>query len=127
MGTIKFDVAVSVNVNLSQDAKDFITALFANRQTGCVHHEKVIEEPKTEQVAEEQNRSVEPEKEVIVQKHETVSEKSVSIEEIRAILAMKVNDHREAIKQKLNELGAPSVTKLDPTKFTEMYNFLSSL
>ena len=43
------------------------------------------------------------------------------------MLAQKVNEHRGVIKQKLNEFGAPSVTKLDPSKYDEMYNFLKSL
>ena len=43
------------------------------------------------------------------------------------MLAQKVNEHRDVIKQKLNEFGAPSVTKLDPSKYDEMYNFLESL
>ena len=43
------------------------------------------------------------------------------------MLAKKVNEHRDVIKQKLNEHGAPSVTKLDPTKYEEMFNFLESL
>ncbi len=50
-----------------------------------------------------------------------------SIEDVRALLAKKVNEHRDAIKSKLNELGAPSVTKLDPSKYEEMYNFLEAL
>ena len=52
---------------------------------------------------------------------------SKSIEDVRGMLAKKVNDHREAIKQKLNELGAPSVTKLDPAKYDKMYDFLAAL
>ncbi len=50
-----------------------------------------------------------------------------SVEDVRAILARKVNAHRDVIKQKLNELGAPSVTKLDPAKYDEMYDFLVNL
>lgn len=52
---------------------------------------------------------------------------SKSIEEVRALLVTKVNDHRAAIKQKLEELGAPSVSKLDPSKYDEMFNFLNEL
>ena len=52
---------------------------------------------------------------------------SKSIEDVRGMLAKKVNEHRDVIKQKLNELGAPSVTKLDPAKYDKMYNFLESL
>lgn len=52
---------------------------------------------------------------------------SISIDEVRAVLVNKVNAHREEIKNKLTELGAPSVTKLDPSKYEEMLNFLNSL
>lgn len=52
---------------------------------------------------------------------------SKTIEDVRAELAKKVNDHRDAIKNKLTELGAPSVTKLDSSKYDEMYNFLTAL
>ena len=52
---------------------------------------------------------------------------SKNIEDVRGMLVKKVNEHRDVIKQKLNELGAPSVTKLDPAKYDEMYNFLESL
>lgn len=55
------------------------------------------------------------------------SSASKSIEDVRGMLAKKVNEHRDVIKQKLIELGAPSVTKLDPAKYDEMYNFLESL
>lgn len=55
------------------------------------------------------------------------SSASKNIEDVRSMLAEKVNEHRDEIKQKLNELGAPSVTKLDPAKYDEMYNFLESL
>ena len=58
---------------------------------------------------------------------QAASSASKSIEDVRAMLAKKVNEHRDVIKQKLNELGAPSVTKLDPAKYDEMFNFLESL
>ena len=50
-----------------------------------------------------------------------------NIEDVRTALAKKVNTHRDVIKAKLNEFGAPSVTKLDPDKYDDMYNFLMSL
>ena len=58
---------------------------------------------------------------------QAASSASKSIEDVRKMLAQKVNEHRDVIKQKLNEFGAPSVTKLDPSKYDEMYNFLESL
>ena len=51
----------------------------------------------------------------------------ISINEVRKVLAEKVNEHRTEIKDKLTELGAPSVTKLDKSKYQEMLNFLNSL
>ena len=39
----------------------------------------------------------------------------------------KMNAHRVEIKQKLTELGTPSITKLDATKYQEMYDFLKGL
>lgn len=58
---------------------------------------------------------------------QAASSASKSIEDVRKMLAQKVNEHRDAIKQKLNEFGAPSVTKLDSSNYDEMYNFLESL
>ena len=52
---------------------------------------------------------------------------TISIEDVRQELVKKVNAHREEIKAKLTEFGAPSVTKLDPSKYADMYNFLTSL
>ena len=42
-------------------------------------------------------------------------------------LSEKVNAHRNEIKGKLSALGAPSVTKLDQSKYQEMYDFLIAL
>jgi hypothetical protein len=52
---------------------------------------------------------------------------SITIEQVRQALAAKINGHREEIKSKLNSFGAPSVTKLDPAKYSEMFTFLNSL
>ena len=54
-------------------------------------------------------------------------ENNVTIEDVRIELAKKVKDHRDEIKQKLNEFGAPSVTKLNPEKYNEMLEFLNTL
>ena len=54
-------------------------------------------------------------------------ENNVTIEDVRIELAKKVKDHRDEIKQKLNEFGAPSVTKLNPEKYNEMIEFLNTL
>ena len=52
---------------------------------------------------------------------------NISIEDVREALSKNVATHRSEIKEKLTELGAPSVTKLDKSKYSEMLNFLNSL
>ena len=51
----------------------------------------------------------------------------ISIDEVRSAVALKVADYRQEIKDKLTELGAPSVTKLDPAKYKDMLDFINSL
>lgn len=98
-------ISVEVSVNFSESTQQFIKSLFGG---ACQCSNSVApakhEEPKKAPVAT-----------------------SKTIEDVRAELAKKVNDHRDAIKAKLTEFGAPSVTKLDPSKYDEMYNFLTSL
>ena len=53
--------------------------------------------------------------------------KEYTVEEVREKLKEKVSDHREEIKGKLTELGAPNVSSLDPSKYTEFVNFLEGL
>ena len=52
---------------------------------------------------------------------------AISIEDLRALMSEKVANHRQEIKAKLSELGAPSVTKLDQSCYAELYNFLNEL
>lgn len=138
MEPIKMSVSVDVNVDLSQATKDFLVALFSSRITPC--HCDTTEE----HVEKELNQVAQAEAEAIASVEKEVTEvetkpaaepakpkeeatKKITIEDVRAALASKVNDHRDAIKVKLNELGAPSVTKLDPSKYEVMHNFLNSL
>jgi len=95
--------------------------------------EKVAEKP-AKKVAEKPAEKVaeKPAEKVAEKPAEKVAEKpaattGVSIEDVRKALASKVNEHRQEIKEKLEELGAPSVTKLDPSKYEEMYNYLTGL
>ena len=53
--------------------------------------------------------------------------KTYTIEEVREKLKEKVSEHREEIKAKLGELGAPNISNLDPEKYTEFMDFLNSL
>ena len=55
------------------------------------------------------------------------SDPAVSIQDIRTLLASKVDNHREAIRAKLTELGAKNVTGLDARNYDAFYEFLKNL
>jgi hypothetical protein len=55
------------------------------------------------------------------------SDPAVSIQDIRILLASKVDNHRETIRAKLTELGARNVTGLDARNYDAFYEFLKNL
>lgn len=55
------------------------------------------------------------------------SDPAVSIQDIRTLLASKVDNHRETIRAKLTELGAKNVTGLDARSYDAFYEFLKDL
>lgn len=55
------------------------------------------------------------------------SDPAVSIQDIRTLLASKVDNHRETIRAKLTELGAKNVTGLDVRNYDVFYEFLKDL
>lgn len=55
------------------------------------------------------------------------SDPAVSIQDIRILLASKVDNHRETIRAKLTELGAKNVTGLDARNYDAFYEFLKDL
>lgn len=139
METIK--ISVEVSVNLSENTQNFIKSLFGNAiapsapaaptakpapAAPAAPAKPAPAKPTTQPAAPAQTQSA-AEPAPSAPAAPAASSASKSIEDVRVMLAKKVNEHRDEIKQKLNELGAPSVTKLDPAKYDEMYNFLESL
>lgn len=55
------------------------------------------------------------------------SDPAVSIQDIRILLASKVDNNRETIRAKLTELGAKNVTGLDVRNYNAFYEFLKDL
>lgn len=55
------------------------------------------------------------------------SDPAVSIQDIRTLLASKVDNNRETIRAKLTELGAKNVTGLDARNYDSFYEFLKDL
>lgn len=101
-------IHVSVELNLSQDVKNFLASVVSNH----------VAAPAAKPAPTAPAAKPAPAAPAAPQ---------VTIEQVRRALAAKVNGHREEIKEKLNSLGAPSVTKLDPAKYTEMFTFLNAL
>ena len=102
-------IEVSVELNLSEDVKNFVASLVSNSSKPAAPAAKPAPAP-----AKPAEKSAEDKAEV-------------SIEDVRKALASKVANHRAEIKDKLDEFGAPSVTKLDPAKYPEMLDYLNSL
>lgn len=137
METIK--ISVEVSVNLSENTQNFIKSLFGNAPSAsaapaaksapsapATPAKPAPAKPTPQPAAPAQTQSA-AKPAPSAPAAPAASSASKNIEDVRGMLAEKVNEHRDEIKQKLNELGAPSVTKLDPAKYDEMYNFLESL
>lgn len=120
-------ISVSVELNLSQDVKNFLASVVSNVANHAAPVAPAAPAPvaptptPTAPVASAAPAPVAP------TPTPTASAVSISIEQVRQALAAKINGHREEIKAKLNSLGAPSVTKLNPAKYSEMLTFLNSL
>lgn len=135
-------ISVEVSVNLSENTQNFIKSLFSNTvsinelasaiPTKPVSQTASVPAPQSTPVSKPQAAAPAQTKPAATPAPgapaaQTASSASKGIEDVRAMLANKVNEHRDVIKQKLSELGSPSVTKLDPAKYDEMFNFLESL
>lgn len=119
-------ISVSVEVNLSKETKDFILSVINSTALPTAAPAKSAPAPAPAQVS-----TPAPAKPASapaqVSTPAPAPAPAINIETVRQALAAKVNGHREEIKAKLNELGSPSVTKLDPAKYGEMLSFLNSL
>ena len=115
-------IEVSVELNLSEDVKNFVASLVSNSSKPAAPAAKPAPAP-AKPVAPAAKPAPAPAKPA--EKPEDKAE--VSIEDVRKALASKVANHRAEIKDKLDEFGAPSVTKLDPAKYQDMLDYLNSL
>lgn len=111
-------VSVDVNVHLSEKTEQFILGLFSGKSINNTKPAAPAAKPESKPAAP----AVKPES-----KPANTASDNISIEDVREALSKKVATYRSEIKEKLTELGAPSVTKLDKSKYSEMLNFLNSL
>ena len=112
-------IHVSVELNLSQDVKNFLASVVSNHVVTPAAPAPAAPAAKSAPAA--------PAAKPAPAAPAAPAAPQVTIEQVRQALAAKVNGHRVEIKEKLNSLGAPSVTKLDPAKYAEMFTFLNTL
>jgi hypothetical protein len=125
-------IHVSVELNLSQDVKNFLTSIVSNhapvaKPAPAPAPQAPVAKPAPAPAPQAPAAPAAPAPVPQSPAPTTSAAPSVTIEQVRQALAAKVNGHREEIKAKLNSLGAPSVTKLDPAKYVEMFSFLNAL
>ena len=111
-------VSVDVNIHLSEKTEQFILGLFSGKSVNNAQPAAPAAKPESKPAAP----AAKPES-----KPANTASDNISIEDVREALSKKIATHRSEIKEKLTELGAPSVTKLDKSKYSEMLNFLNSL
>lgn len=116
-------IEVSVELNLSEDVKNFVASLVSNSSKPAAPTAKPAPAP-----AKPAAPAAKPAPAPAKPAEKPAEEKAeISIEDVRKALASKVANHRAEIKDKLDEFGAPSVTKLDPAKYQDMLDYLNSL
>lgn len=111
-------VSVDVNVHLSEKTEQFILGLFSGKSVNNTNPAAPAAKPESKPVAPAEKSE---------SKSANTASDNISIEDVREALSKKIATHRSEIKEKLTELGAPSVTKLDKSKYSDMLNFLNSL
>lgn len=121
-------VSVDVNIHLSEKTEQFILGLFSGKSVNnaqpAAPAAKPASKPESKPASKPAAPAAKPESKPAA---DTAPSDNVSIEDVREALSKKVATHRSEIKEKLTELGAPSVTKLDKSKYSDMLNFLNSL
>ena len=148
MDSIK--ISVDVNVHLSEKTEQFILGLFSGKSVNNAQQAAPAAKPESKPAATAAKPeskpaapAAKPESKPAApaakpaapaapaakseSKSANTASDNISIEDVREALSKKVTTHRSEIKKKLTELGAPSVTKLDKSKYSDMLNFLNSL
>ena len=122
-------VSVDVNVHLSEKTEQFILGLLSGKSVNNTKPAAPTAKPESKPAAPAAKPESKPAAPAAKpeSKPANAASDNISIEDVREALSKKVATHRSEIKEKLTELGAPSVTKLDKSKYSEMLNFLNSL
>ena len=125
-------ISVEVNLNISDDAKSFLSSIFSNVlsnvnvSTGKTEALPVAKQTVTGTLKATKQPEVTKQPEQ-TQEQSPEENSDITIEMLREVLAEKVNNNRVAIKDKLVYFGAKSITTLDKSSYSEMFDFLNSL
>lgn len=126
-------IQINVTVKFDDATQAFLSSLFGNVTKPAVEQPKPAKpaepvKPVAEQPKSEPAKPAEQPKPAAAAPTPTAStQSSITIDSLRELAMTKMNAHRVEIKQKLTELGTPSITKLDVAKYQEMYDFLKGL
>ena len=93
------------------------------RQASKAKTEAPKEEQETPAAEAAKEEAPEEVKEAAPAKEET----TIKLDTLRTLLSKKVDANRDAIKDKLTELGTKNLTTLDPKDYQTMYDFFSGL
>ena len=130
-------IQINVTVKLDDATQAFLSSLFhgtaqpaaapapVEQPKPAPAPAKPAEQPKPTAPVEQPKPA--PAKPVEQPKPATPAQPSITIDSLRELAMTKMNAHRVEIKQKLTELGTPSITKLDASKYQEMLEFLRNL
>lgn len=140
---VKIEVLVDTSSKEQLSALNtFLSAIGENSQSPCEKKPQPASdpapqpEPEAPKVAKKKPAKAQPEPTPEPEPQPTpepepqpasVDAKEYTVEEVREKLKEKVADHREEIKAKLTEFGAPNVSSLDRAYYAAFVNFLDSL
>lgn len=134
MTQIEVKVVIDVQDQRQVEALNNLVAALAGDQAPQIiaqAPEKAVapkqEKPKAEKPKADPKKETKPEEPAPQEETQEDDAPEIKIEEVRALLAKKVENNRSEIKTKLTALGAPNVTALAKDKYPEFVDFLNDL
>lgn len=134
MTQIEVKVVVDVQDQRQVEALNNLVAALAGDQAPQIiaqAPEKAVapkqEKPKAEKPKADPKKETKQEEPAPQEETQEDDAPEIKIEEVRALLAKKVENNRSEIKTKLTALGAPNVTTLAKDKYPEFVDFLNDL
>jgi len=134
MTQIEVKVVIDIQDQRQVEALNNLVAALAGDQAPQIiaqAPEKAVapkqEKPKAEKTKADPKKETKQEEPAPQEETQEDDAPEIKIEEVRALLAKKVENKRAEIKTKLTALGAPNVTALAKDKYPEFVDFLNGL